>query len=112
MVGKKRDIRVQHKPTRVSKDPRGFKESTFICTECGNKMYLYRDVNKRRSKGHIKTMYCPFCKNERMFKEIRDIDHIIYDEKKEEVKDNELNLFGSLLAELIKQNPNFVQQSV
>lgn len=57
-----------------------FEISNFICPECRNKFPLPRQKSKRRSKGHIKDLYCPFCKKVVKTMEIRPDDYIeMYD---------------------------------
>ena len=36
--------------------------SQFICPNCGNKFSLPRAKSMRREKGHIKDLWCPYCK--------------------------------------------------
>ena len=36
--------------------------SLFICPECGGKFPLPRVKSMRREKGHIKDLWCPYCK--------------------------------------------------
>ena len=48
--------------------------STCICQECGSKMTVPREHGNLRKKGHIKDMWCPHCKKETKFLEIRDGD--------------------------------------
>ena len=45
-------------------------QSTFICTTCRNKFPLMRNHGEKRSRGHIKDMWCPFCGTDRKFMEI------------------------------------------
>lgn len=45
------------------------KLSTFVCSECGAELQLPRRHGQLRTKGHIKDIYCPVCKDERKFKE-------------------------------------------
>lgn len=45
--------------------------SNFVCPECKNIIPLPRNHGKQRAKGHIKTLYCPYCKADRNFTEIR-----------------------------------------
>ena len=45
--------------------------SVFICPACGNKIPLMRKRNRQREKGHIKDLWCPFCRTDRKFLEIR-----------------------------------------
>lgn len=35
---------------------------TLYCSECGGKMWATAKVGQRRSEGHLKDMYCPYCK--------------------------------------------------
>ena len=39
-----------------------FEISNFICPDCGKSFPLPRAKSMRREKGHIKDLYCPFCK--------------------------------------------------
>lgn len=43
--------------------------STLYCTICNAKMIVPRKRNRRREKGHVKTMYCISCKDLKDFKE-------------------------------------------
>lgn len=45
--------------------------SNFICSECGNSFPLPRQKSWRREKGHIKDLWCPFCKKKVKTIEIR-----------------------------------------
>lgn len=45
--------------------------SNFICPDCSNVIPLPRSHGNQREKGHIKTLYCPFCKSEKDFKEMK-----------------------------------------
>ena len=36
--------------------------SNFKCPECGNYIPLPRNKAKPREKGHIKDLFCPWCK--------------------------------------------------
>ena len=36
--------------------------STFLCPECGGAFPLPRPKSMRRGKGHVKDLWCPFCK--------------------------------------------------
>ena len=53
-----------------------FTISYFICPECGKSFPLPRSKSMRRSKGHIKTLYCVFCNKETDAIELRDCDHL------------------------------------
>ena len=46
-------------------------QSVFICPVCQNKFPLMRNHGNQREKGHIKDLWCPFCKTERKFIEVR-----------------------------------------
>lgn len=57
-----------------------FEISNFVCPECGNKFPLPRPKSMRRGKGHIKDLYCPFCKKVVKTTEIRPRDFVeMYD---------------------------------
>lgn len=45
--------------------------SKLVCPECKNIFPIPRMINSNREKGHIKTMWCPFCKNIRDMVECR-----------------------------------------
>lgn len=36
--------------------------STFTCPDCGAEYTLARKESSKRKNGHIKDLYCPFCK--------------------------------------------------
>lgn len=44
------------------------------CPKCGEKFPIPRRDNRKRPRGHIKTIYCPFCRKETDMIEIRDED--------------------------------------
>ena len=47
--------------------------SQFFCTECGREgIPLPRPESKKRESGHLKTLYCSFCKKETNFVEVRE----------------------------------------
>ena len=43
---------------------------TLVCTICGNKTTVPRMCDRRRARGHIKDMWCPYCQRKTKFKEI------------------------------------------
>ena len=45
------------------------KISNLKCTKCGNKISIPRKRSNLREDGHIKHMYCPFCKEIEPFEE-------------------------------------------
>ena len=51
-----------------------FTISDFICPKCNHKQSLPRKKGKQREKGHIKNIYCPFCKEKTQHVEIRAFD--------------------------------------
>lgn len=36
--------------------------SVLVCVDCGYPMFIPRMRGKLRAHGHVKTMWCPFCK--------------------------------------------------
>ena len=46
-------------------------ERRFKCTECNTVMTAYKSSARRTVEGHIKTMYCPWCKANRQFVQFR-----------------------------------------
>lgn len=45
--------------------------SQFVCPVCGGIMPLPRRSKKPRENGHIKDLYCPWCKEVRKFMEYK-----------------------------------------
>lgn len=43
----------------------------FRCCKCGGDMMLPRTKGYQRKDGHIKDMWCPYCKEESKFEECR-----------------------------------------
>ena len=52
-------------------------KSDMICPECGKKFPIIRIASKTREKNHIKDLYCPYCKKEQKFLEVRSIDFML-----------------------------------
>lgn len=48
---------------------RSYFVSILKCSVCGNTMYVPRKKDEKRGVGHIKTMYCPYCKKKQDFVE-------------------------------------------
>ena len=48
--------------------------SNLLCPCCKNKFPIPRVKGKYREKGHIKTVWCPFCKEEKNMEEKREND--------------------------------------
>jgi len=51
---------------------KSFVISYFICQKCNNTFPLPRFKNSQRENGHIKDIWCPWCKDESKFLEIKD----------------------------------------
>lgn len=51
-----------------------FEISQFICPTCGTSFPLPRPKSCRREKGHVKDLWCPYCKMIVKTKEIRSRD--------------------------------------
>ena len=45
----------------AKEERKNYKISILECTVCGKDMYVPRRFGRFRAKGHIKTMYCPYC---------------------------------------------------
>lgn len=41
---------------------KSFTISRFKCPDCDNEMYVSRGLDKQRENGHIKDIWCPYCK--------------------------------------------------
>lgn len=54
--------------------PKRIKTSRFICGKCGKFTYSIPRVKNTREKGHVKYLYCPWCKIKNNCIEIRDCD--------------------------------------
>lgn len=50
----------------------------LICPHCGEIVSIQRRKHRTKTIGHIKDMYCPYCKKDRKFIEIRDKDECYY----------------------------------
>ena len=54
------------------RDARLQRLSDFYCTYCGHKSFpILRRVGKEREPGHLKKLYCLYCKEERNMAEVR-----------------------------------------
>lgn len=64
---------------------KGYQMSRFFCTECGKEgLPVFRNNGQKRKGGHLKKLYCPHCRKELNFVEIKDSYTI--DDFKEEFK--------------------------
>ena len=50
-----------------------YKPTELVCLKCGNVMTILRKSLKQKKVGHIKDMYCPYCKEQVKFFEVRDV---------------------------------------
>lgn len=48
-----------------------FSISNFMCPECGKIIPLPRPNTKARENGHIKDIYCPYCRKIQKFREYK-----------------------------------------
>ena len=48
--------------------------SMLICPVCNKTFPIMRNHGQHRERGHIKTIWCPYCKADRKFMEIRKSD--------------------------------------
>jgi len=45
--------------------------SNFVCPTCGNVFPIMRSHGRKREAGHIKDIWCPFCKTDQKFLEVK-----------------------------------------
>lgn len=54
--------------------------SDLYCEKCGFHTTVPRSRSRKRNFGHMKKLWCPFCKEEINFREVRDgdfsLDHV------------------------------------
>lgn len=59
--------------------------SNFYCTKCGKRgIPLARKISSQRTPGHLKKLYCPYCKTEENHVEIRPFGGYRYEDFLEE----------------------------
>lgn len=59
--------------------------SRFFCTQCGNEgIPVQRKQGQERSSGHLKKLYCIYCKEEVNHVEIKENDNYTYEDFREE----------------------------
>ena len=51
---------------------RSYSVSKLICPECGKAMFVPRKNGRKREIGHIKDVWCPFCKKIQKMTEVRE----------------------------------------
>lgn len=62
-----------------------FTLSNFYCTHCGKQVYsLPRQVGAQREPGHLKTLYCIYCRDEYNCVEIRPFGKYTYENFRQE----------------------------
>lgn len=70
--------------------------STFYCTNCGNKVYsLPRPCNALREPGHLKNLYCQYCKQVYNCVEIRQFGKYTYEDFLSEFEGKNFNDEGA-----------------
>lgn len=52
-------------------------QTSLICPGCGNIFPIMRKRSELREQYHIKTLYCPFCKEITDHIEVRDLDIVL-----------------------------------
>lgn len=56
-------------------------KSSFYCTKCGNKgIPIFRSDNRIRESGHLKKLYCLYCKQETNHAECKEKGKYTYNE--------------------------------
>lgn len=53
-------------------------ETDMLCSMCGEIQTIRRLIGHQKKEGHIKDLWCPNCKRDRKFIEIRDRDIYYY----------------------------------
>lgn len=77
-----------------------FDLSNLICLECGNIFIIPRRSKKRRCDGHIKDLWCPYCKKDSKHYEIQNIGTFLYNiEYEDEVKQYVRDLISNGISE-------------
>lgn len=81
-----------------------FSISKFYCTQCGREgIPLPRKDGRNREPGHLKRLYCIYCKQEHNFAEVRPYGGYNYEDFIKEFKANNFNKKGERIQEW-KQN--------
>lgn len=64
-----------------------YSESRFFCTNCGHEnIIVFRKRGQRRGAGHLKKLYCIYCKKECNCAEVSYKNNYTYDNFNEEFK--------------------------
>ena len=69
----------------MSKFP--FERTELVCLNCGNLAVIQRKKRKLKKEGHIKTFYCPVCKNVSNHYEVRDASAFLWKHIDSEIMD-------------------------
>ena len=84
--------------------------SSFYCTNCGNQVYsLPRLCSKLREPGHLKNLYCIYCKEEHNCVEVRQFGKYTYEHFKFEKEHNNFTETGQRIVpyeKLLKEKQN------
>ncbi len=48
--------------------------TSLICLKCQFLFPIFRKMNRQKVRGHRKNLYCPRCKRDRVFLELKDYD--------------------------------------
>ncbi|MCY3067619.1 MULTISPECIES: hypothetical protein [Aerococcus] len=48
--------------------------TTLICLKCQYLFPIFRKMHRQKVRGHRKNLYCPKCKEDRVFLELKDYD--------------------------------------
>ena len=91
-------IKIERKVIYMAKNQE-ITSSDFYCTRCGRKgIPIARKVGKQREAGHLKKLYCMYCKEEINHAEIRPFGDYNYEDFKLEF---DLGRFFRFLGKLL-----------
>ena len=62
---------------------KGYKQTALQCPECKNISYIFRKKGNLKKPGHLKKLYCPYCKKEVNQVEVRDPSEFYIDDDTE-----------------------------
>ena len=62
-------------------------QTSLICPECGNVFPIMRKRSELREQFHIKTIYCPFCKELTDHIEVINLDFLLEEISRKDEKD-------------------------
>ena len=88
-----------------------FKISDFYCTRCGKKgISLPRKDNQKREPGHLKNLYCPYCKSQQNAVEIRGYGKYTYEDFEMEYKNKNFDEKGKRILPFPQFKANIYNQ--